>query len=185
LTREMNVHEAIEIRRSYRAIEPIEVSDDLIEDLAYHASLAPSCYNNQPWRFVFVRSREKLERIYNALSPGNGWARNSSLIIAVYSKRGYDCLIGDREYYLFDTGIAVGFMILRAVELGLIAHVIAGYNPEAIKKELNLPEDVNLIALIIVGRHSEKLIEELPPAQREREEKRPPRKSLNEIAKIM
>jgi len=76
-------------------------------------------------------------------------------------------------------------MILRAVELGLIAHVIAGYNPEAIKKELNLPEDVNLIALIIVGRHSEKLIEELPPAQREREEKRPPRKSLNEIAKIM
>jgi len=147
--------------------------------------LRPSCYNNQPWRFVFVRSREKLERIYNALSPGNGWARNSSLIIAVYSKREYDYLIGDREYYLFDTGIAVGFMILRAVELGLIAHVIAGYNPEAIKKELNLPEDVNLIALIIVGRHSEKLIEELPPAQREREEKGPPRKSLNEIAKIM
>jgi len=142
-------------------------------------------HNNQPWRFVFIRSREKLERIYNALSPGNNWARSSSLIIAVYSKREYDCIIRDREYYLFDTGIAVGFMILRAAELGLVAHIIAGYNSEMIKKELNLLEDVNLIALIIMGRHSERLIEKLPPPQREREERRPPRKSFNEIAKII
>lgn len=70
----MNVHEAIKMRRSYRAIEPIEAADDLIMDLAYHASLAPSCYNNQPWRFIFIRSKEKLERLYEALSPGNSWA---------------------------------------------------------------------------------------------------------------
>jgi len=72
----MNVHDAIENRRAYRAIEPISVSEGLIEDLAYHASLAPSCYNNQPWRFVFVKSREKLEELYKALSTGNSWAKN-------------------------------------------------------------------------------------------------------------
>jgi hypothetical protein len=55
--------------------------------------------------------------------------QKSSLIIAVYSKREYDCIIDDRECYLFDTGIAVSFMILRAAELGLVAHVIAGYDP--------------------------------------------------------
>ncbi len=86
---------------------------------------------------------------------------------------------------MFDTGIAVGFMILRAAEFGLVAHIIAGYSPEAVKKELNLPEDVNLITLIIVGRHSKKLIKGLPSPQREREEKHPPRKSFNEIAKII
>jgi hypothetical protein len=53
-----------------------------------------------------------------------------------------------------------------------------------IKKELNLLEDVNLIALILVGRHLKRSIE-TPPPQREREEKRPPRKSFNEVAKIV
>jgi len=122
----MDVKEAIEKRRAYRAIEPVDVTDELIRDLAYHASLAPSCYNNQPWRFVFVKSRGKLEELFGMLSSGNGWAKNASLIVAVYSMRDYDCVIKEREYYLFDTGMAVALMILRATELGLVAHPIAG-----------------------------------------------------------
>ncbi|MCK4297935.1 MAG: nitroreductase family protein, partial [Planctomycetes bacterium] len=50
----MEVREAIERRRAYRSLDPAPISDELIRDLAESASLAPSCFNNQPWRFVFV-----------------------------------------------------------------------------------------------------------------------------------
>jgi nitroreductase len=50
----MDVKRAIEERRAYRSLDPAGITDDLINDLAESARLAPSCFNNQPWRFVFV-----------------------------------------------------------------------------------------------------------------------------------
>lgn len=34
------------------------------------------------------------------------------------------------EYYLFDAGMSVAFLILRATELGIVAHPIAGCREE-------------------------------------------------------
>ncbi len=120
----MDVHEAIKKRRAYRFLEPAEITDELIKDLAYHSSLTPSCFNNQPWRFIFVYNKEMLKKMHAALSSGNGWAQDASMIVAVYSKKDYDCIIREREYYLFDTGMATAFLILRATELGLVAHLL-------------------------------------------------------------
>lgn len=105
--------------------------------------------------------------------------------MAVYSKKDYDCVVKDREYYLFDTGMAVALMILRATELGLVAHPIAGYDQDKAKRVLGIPEEAILITLIMVGRRSERAISGLSSKQREAEAKRPPRKSFEEIAKIM
>ena len=109
----MDVHRAIHERRAYRSLIPIEIPDSLIEDLARSAQLAPSCFNNQPWRFVFVRSPEMLEKMFDALTSGNVWAHEASMIIAVFSKKEDDCIIRDRIYYQFDCGLAAGFLILR------------------------------------------------------------------------
>ncbi len=181
----MDVREAIESRRAYRAIEPVEATDELIKDLTYHASLAPSCFNNQPWRFVFAKRREKLEELYSALSSGNNWAKTASLIVAVYSRKDYDCVVKEREYYLFDTGMAVALMILRATELGLVAHPIAGYDQDKAKKALGIPEEDILITLIVIGKHSRKAVSSLSSKQMEAELKRPLRKGFQEIARII
>ena len=82
----MDVSRAIKKRREYRSLIPVEIQDDLIEDLARSAQLAPSCFNNQPWRFVFVRSPKMLEKMFDALSSGNIWAHDASMIIAIFSK---------------------------------------------------------------------------------------------------
>lgn len=181
----MEVHEAIEGRRAYRSLSEVEIGDDVIEDLARCASLAPSCYNNQPWRFIFVRSRGMLENAFQGLSAGNKWATKASMVVAIYSKKGFDCVIGEREYYLFDTGMAAAFMILRATELGLVAHPIAGYDPEKVKRILNIPEDANLITLIIVGKHSSEISGLLSDWQKQQEVERPPRKKFEEIASVV
>lgn len=39
-------------RRAYRSLETAEITEELLEDLAGSAALAPSCSNNQPWRYA-------------------------------------------------------------------------------------------------------------------------------------
>lgn len=177
----MSVKEIILKRRAYRSIEPFEVNESLIKELAECASLSPSCFNNQPWRFVFVYDKEVLEKIFETLTKGNSWARSSSLIIVVFSKKEFDCVIGNREYFLFDTGMATAFLILRATELGLVAHPIAGYDEEKVKKILGIPDNATVITLIIIGKKSEQLSPYLSEKQIEIEDKRPTRLKLEDF----
>ncbi|MGD2142494.1 MAG: nitroreductase family protein, partial [Candidatus Bathyarchaeota archaeon] len=79
----MEVKEAIEIRRAYRSLDPFPISDKLIQDLARCAGLAPSCFNYQPWRFVFVKDPGVLGEIHGALPKNNAWVRRASMVIAV------------------------------------------------------------------------------------------------------
>ncbi|HXK50337.1 MAG TPA: nitroreductase family protein [Clostridiales bacterium] len=155
----MKVSAAIEKRRSYRALEKIEISDDLIKELVRASSLAPSCFNNQPWRYVFVRSQKILEKMKASFKKGNEWAYNGSCIAAIISKKELDCVAGSTEYYLFDTGIGVGQMILKATEMGIVAHIIAGFDPRKVKKAISLPDDWNVIALVIFGKKTKKKLE--------------------------
>jgi nitroreductase len=151
----MHVREAIQARRSYRALKPTEITADVINALAESAQLAPSCFNNQPWRYVFVHQTEKFQELLRALSQKNqSWAQDASMIVAVFSQEELDCNIRDRHYALFDTGLATGFLLLRATELGLVVHPIAGYDQEEVKQILAIPEEMQVIALLVVGEHN-------------------------------
>jgi nitroreductase len=180
----MDVSQAIQERRAYRSLDRVDITDNLIEDLARSARQAPSCFNNQPWRFVFVRSPEMLAKMHDALSSGNIWAHEASMIIAVFSKPEDDCIIRDRIYHQFDCGLAAGFLILRATELGLVAHPIAGFSPKKTRAILEIPEDYQVITLIIVGKHSDKISPVLSESQTAAEKKRPERKKLSEFVFI-
>jgi len=179
----MDVKTAIQTRRAYRSLAPVQITKELVEDLAAAASLAPSCFNKQPWRFVFAYSPETLQKLKAAFSPGNGWCQDASLVIAVFSKKELDCLMKDgREYYLFDTGMGVMSLILRATELGLVAHPIAGYDPQKVKEVLGIPDEMTVITLINVAKQADQISPRLTPDQAKGEPNRPSRRPLNEFA---
>ncbi|MBN1280321.1 MAG: nitroreductase family protein [Candidatus Thermoplasmatota archaeon] len=175
----MDVKEAIHNRRAYRSLDPVEITQDLITDLASCAQLSASCFNNQPWRYIFISDKETLTKMHEALSQGNEWAHNASMIIAVLSKKEYDCVIRDRVYYHFDTGMATAFLILRATDLGLVAHPIAGYSPKKTREILGIPEDLEVITLVIVGKHAQTIHPILSDKQKEAETTRPERFPLD------
>lgn len=177
----MNVKKAISKRRAYRSFDPIEISDGLIRDLAEVAQIAPSCANKQPWNFIFIHEKEQLNKIFTALTEGNKWVEKASMIIAVFSKINSDCVIKERLYYLFDTGLATAFIILRATELGLVAHPIAGFKESLVKTILNIPEEMRVITLVIIGKHSKEINPVLSDSMKLGEKQRPPRKSLREF----
>jgi nitroreductase len=180
----MDVSEAILKRRAYRSLDAIEITQDLIRDLAECAQLAASCFNNQPWRFVFVYDKQMLQRMHEALSKGNEWIHHASMIVVVFTRKDLDCDVKGREYYLFDTGMATAHMILRATELGLVAHPIAGFHENKVREILGIPEDMTVITLVNFGKRRLELRPELSEKQREWEQERPQRLPLEKFVHL-
>lgn len=142
-------------RRARRALSSESLPEGEVMKLIEAAHLAPSCFNNQPWRFIVI-SGEKLKEVKEALPEGNYWAKLTPLIIAVASHRDLDCKLSDgRDYFLFDCGLAVENLVLQATQMGLIAHPIAGYDPLRVKEALAIPKDYILITLVVVGKPGE------------------------------
>jgi nitroreductase len=177
----MDVFDAIKKRRAYRSLEPVVVSQDMINDLAISAQLFCSCFNNQPWRYIFVYDPGMLKKMHSALSPGNEWAQAASMVIAVLSKPELDCIIKDRKYYAFDTGMATASLILRATELGLVAHPIAGFSPKKTREILNISSDMEVITLVIIGKKSDEVNPKLSDKQAVAEKDRPERLPINDF----
>jgi nitroreductase len=176
------VSEAIQTRRAYRSLQQVDITRETVEDLARHAQLSASCFNNQPWRLVFVYEKAKLDEMYEALSRGNAWAKQSSMIIAAFTKPGDDCQIHEREYHQFDLGMATATMILRATELGLVAHPIAGFSPKKVREVLGIPDEYTVLTLIIVGKKMQEIHPSLSEDQIKSELNRPERKLLEDWA---
>lgn len=139
-------------RKASRAISPEKLNDDIINKLMNAAQLSASCFNNQPWRFLFLTEPEALEKGRKALSGGNSWAKTAPLLIVGFSKPDLDCQTKDgRQYYLFDLGMACQLILLQATELNLIARPMAGYSPQVIKDEFQLPVEYEVYVMIAVG----------------------------------
>jgi len=166
----MKLLKAISDRRAYRALSPDPLPDDAVRRIVEAGTLAPSCYNNQPWRIVLhdvpvmtdgaqagapslARGNEQpLDALLESLSEGNAWATRAPLIVAVAVRASDDCRLEDgRDYALFDAGLCAMNMMIQATAEGLVAHPIAGYNPKKAKAALGIPKDHVLITLVVVA----------------------------------
>ncbi len=149
------INPLIQARRAYRALSDEPLPREAVMRLVEAAHLAPSCFNNQPWRFV-VATGPTLERVKAALPGGNYWAKTAPAILALCSHRDLDCKLSDgRDYFLYGCGMATGMLMVQATQMGLVAHPIAGYDPLAVKEALGIPLDYVLIALIVVGKRGD------------------------------
>ena len=70
------IHE-INIRRAYRAFSDKKISGEVIQRIMTAATYAPSCFNNQSWRFLAATEEDALAKIFDALSGGNYWFKSA------------------------------------------------------------------------------------------------------------
>jgi glutaredoxin-dependent peroxiredoxin len=139
-------------RRARRALDTRQVPDDILSRLFEAAVLAPSCNNNQSWRFLVMRSAEALSKGRAALSKGNAWAQKAPVLVCVYTRKQDDCMSSEgRDYALFDCGLAVENLLIQATAEGLIAHPFAGYDAAAVRTSFSLPQDSIPLVLVAVG----------------------------------
>src|SRR6056297_2924219 len=112
-------------RRSFRSFSPEKVSKLELEQLIKTAHLAPSCFNNQPWRYHIIEDNKKLEVFHDAIPDGNYWVKHAPAVIVVYGKADDDCDLSDnRQYFLFDIGLSVGLILKQATKMGILTNTI-------------------------------------------------------------
>ncbi len=169
-------------RQASRAIEVKPLGEEQVAELAEAVRLTPSCFNNQPWRYLFLTSAEQLERGRLALTGGNrAWATRAPLLIVGYTRRGDDCTMDDgRDYHRFDLGLSAMNLMLAATHHGLIARPMAGFDPASLKESFDLaPEDEPLIMIAVGFKADDDSY--LPERYRERERQPRERKAVSEI----
>ncbi len=123
----MDVFEAIEKRRVYRSLDPVEMSQGPIVSLAKCASLAhPILTINHGGLFLWLILINCMK--YFQLSQKITICfTDASMVIAVFTKKELDCVMKDgREYFFFNIGIALELVILRVTGMSPVARAIAG-----------------------------------------------------------
>ena len=139
-------------RSPSRAISPEPVEEDKLRSVLEAAHLSASCMNFQPWRFLVLTEPESLEKGRAALTQGNYWARSAPVLLVGFSRPELDATPPDgREYYLFDLGMAVQNILLRATELDLVARPMAGFVPSKLHEAFEIGEEYTVMVVIALG----------------------------------
>jgi len=176
------VHGLLERRYSPYAFSPRPVEPEKLRQLFEAARSAPSCYNEQPWRFVAARREdpEGFGRLLDTLVEQNrAWARNAPVLVLSVAKVDFTHNGQPNRHAWHDVGQAAAYLTLQATELGLYVHQMGGFDPVKARQLLNIPEGYEPAAMIAVGYPGES--ESLPEALRQYDSTRRPRKSLDTL----
>lgn len=149
----MNIIDVIQDRRAYRAYDPEKpVEKELMEACVAAAHLAPSYGNKQPWRWILLQEGPGLDQVKKALTDGNYWAwKAPAFAVLVTSESWTPAASGNRPYAPFSAGLSAMNFMLQGTALGLIAHPIAGFDPETVKSALGIPAELTPMLLVSLG----------------------------------
>ena len=160
-------------RWSPRSFTGKPISAPELMSLFEAARWAPSTSNTQPWRFVYgLAGSPGFNAIFETLAPFNqGWARAASALIAILSAQ-QSVAPGTTEakpspHHAFDTGAAWMSLALQAESMGWRTHAMGGFNAEALRAQLGVPEGFAVHCVVAVGEQGPREI--LPAALQERE----------------
>ena len=170
----MNFYELAKERYSARKYEnkPIEV--EKINKILEAGRVAPTATNAQPQRIFVLNSEESLKKI-NDITP---YAFQAPLVMLVCADKSCAWVnpFNKRNSAEMDASIVTTHMILQAKELGIDSVWVCYFDTEIVKKEFNLPENIEPYCIIPMGYATE----ETKPSPRHFE-----RKPLEETVKFI
>lgn len=159
----MNFQQVLQERYSCRTFQDKLVSRQLLQEIMEDGRISPSACNAQRWMFIGVDDKEKIQRLGELLHSQehgiNAFVKDAGGLIAVVrhpvrNPRGsQNTLLGpDRMNWAdVDLGIAIQSMALSAVDRGLGATIVGWFPQDLVQKELDLPEDLVVVAFLVLG----------------------------------
>ncbi len=148
-----NVSNIFTNRWSPRAFSSEPIEKEKVMSLFEAARWAPSCYNDQPWMFVYADNKEDLKPFQELLVPQNqAWANKAPVLAVIFARKRFMFNNKENMWAEFDAGAAWMSLALQAREMNLYAHGMAGFDRENTCKILGVPEDdYTPIAAIAIG----------------------------------
>jgi nitroreductase len=175
--------EIIQERWSPYAFSPAPVEEFKLKAMFEAAGYAPSCNNEQPWLFVYTTRQDQktFSEYIGFLNESNQiWAKEAYAIVISMARTKFSRNGKINRYAMHDTGMAVTNLLLQALAMDLYVHQMGGFSLEMVREYFSLDENIEPAAVMAVGYLGDGY--SLPPELLKRDEKRRPRKSVNEYA---
>lgn len=139
--------------RAYDASKSI--SHEQVIALLEAARWAPSCFGDQPWRFVVLNKNTDVatwQQAFDCLVPGNqAWVKDAPLLLLVCADTLFTHNQKPNRFAEYDTGAATENLCLQASSMGLMAHQMGGYDSDKARATFGIPEQYTLMAMVSVG----------------------------------
>ena len=148
-----NINSIFVNRWSPRSMTGESITDETLMSLFEAARWAPSSFNNQPWRFLYSkRDTSNWNTFYDLLLEGNKvWAKNAAVLVVIISRKNFEYNEKPSITHQFDTGAAWENLALEASTRGIVAHGMQGFDYEKTRKNLKIPDDFDVMAMIAIG----------------------------------
>lgn len=132
-----------------------DITDTLLLGMAEAARWAPSCFGDQPWRFVFCRRSshpDAWHKAFDCLLEGNqAWSRQAPLLALICA----DTLLTRNDkpnpYGHYDTGAAAVSLCLQAASQGIMTHQMGGFNRDRARTLFGIPQRYTPTAMLAAG----------------------------------
>jgi nitroreductase len=150
-------------RRSWLGFTGEKLSEDLIKEVVSIARTAPSDANLQPWRFVVLLGKERVEQVIPAfLGFNQEKIRNAGNLILVYADPAMDKfppaaefyalgLTSVRDFAIRNASMAAMLLMLASHARGLATRPMVGYDPKALVELLDIPPSWISVLSIAIG----------------------------------
>jgi nitroreductase len=177
------VLEIIQERWSPYSFSSNPVEEYKLKAMMEAAGYAPSCNNEQPWMFVFTT--QKNSKVFDdylgfLVDSNKVWAKHAYAIIISLARTKFSYNGKPNRYAFYDTGMAVANLLLQALAMDVYVHQMGGFSIEKVKDYFKLNNDIEPVAMMAVGYIGDGV--SISPELLKRDEKKRPRKSVNEYA---
>jgi len=145
------------IRRFY---EDEKISDKILKQVISNVCISPSPANLQPLKFIIVNNKEKNAEIFPCLKWA-GYLKEWAGPEEGERPSAYIAILGDRKksaYIAWDYGIAMQTIMLSLTEMGYGSCAIAACDKAELAKILELPEALEIAAVMAIGKPGEKVV---------------------------
>ena len=157
---QVDVHDRIARRWSGRAFAANKkVGREQVVSLLEAARWAPSCFGDEPWRFiVWDRNNDAAawQKAFDCLGEWNqNWVKNAPVLVLVTANSQFRKNGSPNRWGQYDSGAAAENLCLQAVASGLMAHQMGGFEEDKVRSAFKVPKEFALMAMIAVGHQGE------------------------------
>lgn len=148
----MEFYDVIKKRRSVRKYRKDKIPEDVLKRILEAGRIAPSAKNIQPWKFIVIKDEEIKKKVAEACKK-QLWMADADVIVCgcAIEEIAYGKMGGYMSSYPVDLAIAMDHIILAATNEGLGTCWIGAFDEKEVKKVLNIPEDIRVVALTPIG----------------------------------
>lgn len=142
----------IKTRYALRHFAPESITREDLMPMIEAARYAPSCFNEQPERYILGDNPEDHAKLASCLVPGNTYAKSAPVLILVMATRAFKRNGKANAFHRFDSGTATAFFQLEAVRRGYGVHCMAGFDADRARELFAVGEDLDIICMMALGR---------------------------------